>query len=106
MARDLAKVLNDEGDALIAGRFDRLKALGNERESILTRTPEDALGDAALIRRLAARNMRLADAAARGLGTARARALKILQGASLDTYSPKGERTSFRDSRPTLQKRA
>lgn len=106
MARDLAQVLSDEGDALVAGRFERLKTLAEERESILAKSSEDELGDAAVLRKLAERNLRLAQAAARGLGAARARALKILRGASLDTYSQSGERSSFRDSRPTLQRRA
>ncbi len=106
MKRDLTDVLCDEAEALIRGRYDRLKTLSDEREALLTRLPDDELGDAEQIRRLAARNMRLAEAAARGLAIARDRAEKILRGASLETYAPDGQRHTYRDNRPKLHRRA
>lgn len=106
MKRDLSQVLCDEAEALIQGRYDKLKALSEERELLIARLPEDQLGDAEHIRTLAARNMRLAEAAARGLAVARDRAEKIVKGASLDTYAQDGKRQTYRDNRPKLHRRA
>ena len=106
MTRDLTDVLCDEAEALISGRYDRLKALAEERESLLAKASDDQLGDSERIRKLAARNMRLAEAAAHGLAIARERADMILRGASLETYARDGKRTTFRDDHPKLHRRA
>ena len=106
MARDLETILNDEAGALIAGRYRQLPALAAERDMALRRVQADDPDLSERVRQLARRNMRLAEAAARGFAMARDRAQRILRGASLDTYSPEGKRQSFRDPRPKLQRRA
>lgn len=104
--RSLEQILLDEGDALLEGRFADLPALHDEREAAIAGLSEaDARADSR-IRILAARNMRLARAAATGLKLGHERLVKITQGASFDTYSPEGERQQIRDQRPRLHRRA
>lgn len=106
MARDLAAILLDEGEALRSGDYSGLKALAEEREALLAGKGGGDFGDTARIRQLAARNMRLAQAAANGLRQAADRLAGITRGASLDIYSRQGKRQSFQDSRPSLHRRA
>jgi hypothetical protein len=100
----LAKLLEQEAQALLEGDFATLSTLAPKREAALAAL--DSEEEAEAIRQLAKRNLRLAEAAAAGVRAARARLVLILRGASFDTYARDGQRQQFSDSRPSLQRRA
>ena len=109
---DLSAVLEAERAALAAGAFEDLAELAARKTALLAELdaapPTRAAGpQLEAVKRDAAHNARLLDAAARGLRAAIDRLAAMQRVAThLDTYTEAGTRADLAPPSPTLEKRA
>lgn len=101
--------LEAEKSAITSGAFGALESLGQRKEQLLLQLQSGSIRADKLdqIKRGAARNMRLLDAALRGLKVATDRivALRAVQ-RGFDTYGADGQRQVHDSSRPAFEHKA
>ncbi|MBJ3763164.1 hypothetical protein ILP92_10450 [Maribius pontilimi] len=106
--RHLLKLLDRERDFLIAGDVANAARLGDLKARLLGKIetgPADP-EQISTIKRAAARNRLLIEAAERGVKSAHARLRALRDGVGVNVYSAQGQRQMITKPKTTLQKRA
>lgn len=108
-ATALERLLREERELILSGRFDALGALAERKAAALARLPETPPAGprlSALVQQLD-RNQALLDAAIRGVAAARARIQTVIGAAgSLSTYDSRGLKSDIGQPRGDLRKKA
>ncbi|GAA3859025.1 hypothetical protein [Celeribacter arenosi] len=108
-SRALNHLLDAERDALLSGRFDALAGFEKEKERLMIQTAREKNSISTLndLKRKSERNIRLLQAASRGLSDAKTLIVSLTRAnKSLTVYGPAGAGTAIGSSGSTMTRKA